>query len=78
MYINPVGSMRRDAFPEDGSVPGSDPELMVRQLLDGGGVDRAVLIGGNVFGIGALVDPDAAAAIATAYNRWLREVWLDA
>lgn len=77
MYINPVGSMRRDAFPDDGSVPGSDPELMVRQLLDGGGVDRAVLIGGNVFGIGALVDPDAAAAIATAYNRWLREVWLE-
>ena len=71
MYINPVGSMRRDAFPEDGSVPGSDPGLMVRQLLDGCGVDRAVLIGGNMFGLGALADPDAAAAIATAYNTWL-------
>src|SRR5215475_2510967 len=48
IYINPVGSMRRDAFPEDGSVPGSDPALVVDQLLDGCGVDRAVLMGGNV------------------------------
>jgi predicted TIM-barrel fold metal-dependent hydrolase len=77
MYINPVGSMRRDAFPEDGAVPGSDPELMVRQLLDGCDIDRAVLIGGNVFGLGALADPDAAAAIASAHNSWLGEYWLD-
>jgi uncharacterized protein len=77
IYINPVGSMRRDAFPEDGSVPGSDPELVVRQLLDGCDVGRAVLMGGNVFGLGALPDPDAAAVIASAYNDWLGEVWLD-
>lgn len=77
VYINPVGSMRRDAFPDDGSVPGSDPEMVVRQLLDGCGVDRAVLIGGNMFGLGALPDPDGAAAIASAYNRWLSENWLD-
>jgi predicted TIM-barrel fold metal-dependent hydrolase len=77
IYINPVGSMRRDAFPEDGSVPGSDPALVVDQLLDGCGVDRAVLMGGNVFGLGALPDPDAAAVIASAYNDWLGEVWLD-
>ena len=77
MYINPVGSMRRDASPEDGSVPGSDPDLVVRQLLDGCGVDRAVLMGGNVFGLGALADPDTAAVIAGAYNRWLCEVWLE-
>jgi predicted TIM-barrel fold metal-dependent hydrolase len=77
IYINPVGSMRRDTFPEDGSVPGSDPDLVARQLLDGCGVDRAVLMGGNVFGLGALPDPDAAAAVATAFNTWLGEVWLD-
>lgn len=77
IYINPVGAMRRDAFPQDGSVPGSDPELVVRQLLDGCGVDRAVLMGGNMFGLGALPDPDAAAAVAGAYNTWLGEVWLD-
>ncbi len=77
LYINPVGAMRRDAFPEDGSVPGSDPALVARQLLDGCGIDRAVLMGGNVFGLGALPDADAAAVIASAYNTWLGEVWLD-
>jgi uncharacterized protein len=76
VYINPVGSMRRDAFPPDGSVPGSSPALMVEQLLDGCQIDRAILIGGNVFGLGAIPDPDAAAAIATAYNEWLSDEWL--
>jgi uncharacterized protein len=76
LYINPVGAMRRDTFPEDGSVPGSSPELMVRQLLDGCAVDRAILIGGNVLGLGAIPDPDVAAAIASAYNDWLADVWL--
>lgn len=76
LYINPVGAMRRDAFPEDGSVPGSDPALMARQLLDGFEIDRAVLLGGNMLGLGALPDPDAAAAIAAAFNDWLADEWL--
>jgi predicted TIM-barrel fold metal-dependent hydrolase len=76
LYINPVGAMRRDAFPADGSVPGSDPELLARQLLDGCQIDRAVLIGGNMFGLGALPDPDVAASIAGAYNDWLSAEWL--
>jgi predicted TIM-barrel fold metal-dependent hydrolase len=78
LYINPVGSMRRDAFPEDGAVPGSDVQLVRTQLLDGCEVDRAILMGGNTFGLGALPDPDAAAAIASAFNRWLAETWLAA
>jgi predicted TIM-barrel fold metal-dependent hydrolase len=76
MYINPVGAMRRDSFPEGGAVPGSDPDLIARQLLDGCGVDRAVLLGGNVLGLGALPDADAAATVASAYNEWLGEEWL--
>lgn len=76
MYINPVGAMRRDSFPEDGSVPGSDPDLMARQLLDAHQIDRAVLLGGNVLGLGALADADAAAAVASAFNEWLDEQWL--
>lgn len=76
LYINPVGAMRRDAFTEDGAVPGSDPTTVARQLLDDHGIDRAVLIGGNVLGLGALPDADAAAAIASAYNEWLCEQWL--
>ena len=76
LYINPVGAMRRDAFAADGSVPGSDPATMAEQLLDGFGIDRAVLLGGNVLGLGALPDADAAAAIASAYNEWLCDEWL--
>ena len=76
LYINPVGAMRRDAFAADGSVPGSDPATMAEQLLDGYGIDRAVLVGGNVLGLGGLPDADAAATIASAYNDWLSEQWL--
>lgn len=76
IYINPVGSMRRDAFPDDGAIPGSDPALVQRQLLDGCEVDRAILMGGNTFGLGALPDPDVAATVASAFNRWLSEKWL--
>lgn len=76
MYINPVGAMRRDSFSPDGAVPASDPALVQRQLLDEWRIDRAVLVGGNVLGLGALPDPDLAAAIASAYNDWLCERWL--
>jgi predicted TIM-barrel fold metal-dependent hydrolase len=77
LYINPVGALRRDSYPPDGSIPGSDPAHVRRQLLDEAGVDRAVLLGGDVFGLGALPDPDLAAAVASAYNDWLTERWLE-
>ena len=35
-----------------------------------------MLIGGHVLGLGAMPDPDVAAAIASAYNDWLAETWL--
>ena len=76
LYINPVGVMRRDASPGDGAAPASDPALVRTQLLEEGAVDRAVLVGGNVFGLGALPDAEIAAALASAYNDWLSERWL--
>jgi predicted TIM-barrel fold metal-dependent hydrolase len=78
LYVNPVGVMRRDAMPEDGSVPASDPALVRSQLLDEFGIDRAVLIGGNMLGLGGLPDADLAAVIASAYNDHLTERWLEA
>jgi predicted TIM-barrel fold metal-dependent hydrolase len=77
LYVNPVGVMRRDAVPEDGSVPCSDARFVARQLLDQYGIDRAVLIGGSILGLGGLPDPDLAAVIASAYNDWLTEHWLE-
>jgi predicted TIM-barrel fold metal-dependent hydrolase len=78
LYINPAGVLRRDAIPPDGSLPASDPSYVCSHHLDAHRISRAVLIGGEVLGLGATPNPDLAAAIASAYNEWLAEVWLEA
>ncbi|MGY2704416.1 MULTISPECIES: amidohydrolase family protein [unclassified Nocardioides] len=78
LYVNQAGVLRDDARAPDGSAPGADPAFTAQQLLDGNGIDRAVLIGGEVLGLGAMPDPDAAAIIASAYNDWLAATWLGA
>lgn len=78
LYFNQAGVLRDDARAPDGSAPGADPAFTARQLLDANGIDRAVLIGGEVLGLGAMPDPDAAAMIASAYNQWLAATWFDA
>lgn len=75
-YINPAGVLRRDAIPPDDSAPGSDPGYVSSHLLDTHDIWRAILIGGDVLGLGAMPDPDLAAVVASAYNEWLSEVWL--
>ncbi|MPZ92279.1 MAG: amidohydrolase family protein [Actinobacteria bacterium] len=77
-YINTAGVLRRDAVPPDDSIPGSDPGFVGRHLLDKHDIARAVLIGGDMLGLGALPDPDLAAVLASAYNDWLSDAWLDA
>jgi predicted TIM-barrel fold metal-dependent hydrolase len=76
LYMNPAGIIRRDTIPDDGSPPASDPDQVRAQLLDAHEVDRAILLPGDVLGLGILPDPDLAAAVATATNRWTTEVWL--
>jgi predicted TIM-barrel fold metal-dependent hydrolase len=78
LYVNQAGVLRDDARAPDGSAPGADPAFSARQLMDAHGIDRAVLIGGEVLGLGAMPDPDAAAMIASAYNDWLAATWLSA
>src|SRR3954467_6630639 len=78
LYVNQAGVLRDDARAPDGSAPGADPAFTAAQLLDAHGIDRAVLIGGEVLGLGAMPDPDAAALIASAYNDWLAQTWLAA
>ena len=78
LYVNQAGVLRDDARAPDGSAPGADPAFTARHLLDANGIDRAVLIGGEVLGLGAMPDPDAAAMIASAYNDWLAATWLAA
>lgn len=76
IYIDDSASFRKDSTPPDGTVPGSDPEFVKSQLLDVYGIERAILIGGNMLGLGAMADPDVAAALAAAYNDWMTEKWL--
>jgi predicted TIM-barrel fold metal-dependent hydrolase len=78
LYVNPAGVLRGDAHSPDGLAPGADPAYTAQQLLDAHGISRAVLIGGEVLGLGALPDPDVAAMIASAYNDWLAATWLAA
>jgi predicted TIM-barrel fold metal-dependent hydrolase len=78
LYVNQAGVLRDDARAPDGSAPGADPAFTAQHLLDAHGIDRAVLIGGEVLGLGAMPDPDAAAMIASAYNDWLAQTWLSA
>jgi predicted TIM-barrel fold metal-dependent hydrolase len=78
LYVNPAGVLRGDAYAPDGSAPGADPAYTAQHLLDPHGISRAILIGGEVLGLGAMPDPDAAAVIASAYNDWLASTWLAA
>jgi predicted TIM-barrel fold metal-dependent hydrolase len=68
--------MRDDAVPPDGGAPGSDYELMRTQLLDRHDLEYAILNGGDILTVGTLPDPEVAAGLARAYNRWLVEEWL--
>jgi predicted TIM-barrel fold metal-dependent hydrolase len=73
----PGGVMRRDAAPPGGGAPASDPAFVAEQLLDPFAVVRGLLIGGNMLSLGALPNADIAIVLASAYNDWMRERWLE-
>src|SRR5438128_1613521 len=75
-YSNPYGDNRRDTYPAEGP-PGSDYELLRKQLLDGLGVSRALLAHGVGVLAAALPNPHLAAAVARAANDWTIDCWLD-
>jgi predicted TIM-barrel fold metal-dependent hydrolase len=67
---------RSDAWPDDGSPPCSDLEMLQRQHLDPYNVEYAILLGQEYRPIPTLPDIDYATALARAYNDWLIEHWL--
>ena len=69
-YWNP---RRLDSYGTPGLPPGSEPELVHRQLFDEAGVDYAIVLR-NARGT---VDPDLNAALCHASNAWLADTWLD-
>jgi uncharacterized protein len=74
-YRNVGGVLRADARPPGGGLPGSDPGYVVEHLLDAHDIHRALLTGAVM--LGGFPDADVQAAIATAYNDWQQERWLE-
>lgn len=66
-YYSPVGVMKKDAIPPGGGKAGSDPDLMIKQLLEDYNVEYCVLTG-VVYNISTTHDADFAAVICSAYN----------
>jgi predicted TIM-barrel fold metal-dependent hydrolase len=74
-YAAPISKGRREWILEDGNA-GWDPAALARHLFVDEGVTLAILNGG--FRISAMpCDHEFAVAIASAYNDWGREFWLD-
>ncbi|CAG7598438.1 hypothetical protein PAESOLCIP111_00225 [Paenibacillus solanacearum] len=77
-WYSPVGVMRKDAVPDGGGPPGSDPHFLLKHHLEPNGIDYAILTGSGILGISLHPDPDYANAVASAYNDWLTDTWLKA
>jgi predicted TIM-barrel fold metal-dependent hydrolase len=74
-WAAPMGSARRDWFLPDGGF-GWDLDAMRRHLFDETGVSVAILNGS--FRVGSLpTDHEFGAALASAYNDWEIDHWLD-
>jgi|LNFM01.1.fsa_nt_gb predicted TIM-barrel fold metal-dependent hydrolase len=65
----PANGARRDAFPPDGSMPGSDLAFMQAQHLDHYGIDYGIMNPLSPTGQGEQ-NPEFSAAMATAANEW--------
>lgn len=73
-YYSSVQGTRKDAVPDSGGAPGTDPAFMKKQLLDACGIHYAVLTSGIEISLNP--DPDYANAVARAYNDYTIEHWL--
>ena len=60
----------------EGPPAGTTVERLAADVLDPDGVDVGILV--CSYGVESVRNPDAAAALAGAVNRWLAERWLDA
>ncbi|MEF3312045.1 amidohydrolase family protein [Paenibacillus sp. GYB004] len=75
-YYNPLGVNRQDCRPPSGGPSASDPEFLIQDLLVPYQIEVAILTG-DLMGVSAMHDPDHGAVIASAYNDFLAERWLN-
>jgi predicted TIM-barrel fold metal-dependent hydrolase len=71
------GGERVDARPGEGQLAGSDVGLFRRQLLDQWDIDIAILTG-QFYNVAFLANAGFAAALSSALNDWMIDVWLSA
>ncbi|MBI3969180.1 MAG: amidohydrolase [Chloroflexi bacterium] len=74
-YMNPIHAQRLDARPPQGGGVGTDPEFLREQLTDLYGIQYCVLLPRAFCTM--YPDPDFASAIASAFNDWLMDTWLE-
>ena len=74
LYANPLGNKDLAAYPEHGP-PGSDPELLIEQLL-GAGTRERVVLGYDDAILTTAVPPYIARTVVQAANEWTAEKWL--
>lgn len=74
-YWSPVGVMRKDCLPPGGGLAASDPDYLVKDLVEPNHMEYVILTG-NLTNIASMNEPDYAAAICSAYNDYLIAEWL--
>jgi predicted TIM-barrel fold metal-dependent hydrolase len=74
-YFNPHGVLREDCKPPSGGPAASDPDFLAEDLLKPYNIEYAIL-NGDLMGVSTMHDPDHGAAIASAYNDYMANVWL--
>jgi predicted TIM-barrel fold metal-dependent hydrolase len=77
LFPTPIGVMRKDAVPDQGGSPGSDPQFMIKHHLEAYGIDYAILTGGSAPVFALNPDVDYASAVIRAYNEHFVENWLN-
>ncbi|MEH7382789.1 amidohydrolase family protein [Bacillus sp. JJ1533] len=75
-YGSPVGVKRRDCMPPTGGPAASDPDYLVKDLIEPFNMEYAILTGADTLTISSLHNPDYTAAICSAYNDYVIEEWL--
>jgi uncharacterized protein len=76
--MQPGGYERKDSVPEDGSFAGSDPAVVIEQLLDPFGIEYAILTGGFIpMTVSGFSNVHFAQEVARAQNDELVDTWLE-
>ena len=71
------GRNRSDATTPDGGTAGSDPEMLIQQLIVEQKIDIGILTG-TQYGWNVHPNPEYANAVVRAFNDWTIEQWLAA